>query len=303
MGFREIPQPYVCAVLGLEDSTPDAILTTLVKAEYEGADAFTLELQGVEETYRNPEALKPVFQNTTKPIFTANRRYQLRGSEFVYSESEEESRTRTQLDLIEVGSMGFDMEFDTFDPYPGPSMLTEDGKRYSYDRESLPREVTTNPNAVERQMEVIEEAHRGGGDVMLSTHALTRLTPEGALWIGRLAEERGADAVKIVQFCANYEDVVECLSSTVLLKRKLGIPYVMMAMAEYGKLTRPIAPLLGSMLVFARLDYKPGSFLDQPPVRAMRAVLDNIDHRISRRTESFLPTEMLSEPAEPVLSR
>ncbi len=302
MGFREIPKPFVCAVLGTEDSTPDGILVTMVHCEYEGADAYTLELQGVEEEHRNPEALKPVFENTTKPIFTANRRYQLRGTEFVYSESEEESRTQTQIDLVDVGSMGFDMELDTFDPYPGPSMLTEDGKRYSYDRESPPREVSRAPHAVKLQMEAIEETHRRGGDVMLSTHALTRLTPEGALTIGRLAEERGADAVKIVQFCANYEDVVECLSSTVLLKRKLGMPFVMMAMAEYGKLTRPMAPLLGSMLVYARHDYRPGSFLDQPPVRSMRAVLDNVDHRITKRAEAFLPTDVLAEPAEPILA-
>ena len=32
---------------------------------------------------------------------------------------------------------------------------------------------------------------------------------------------------------------------------------------------------LGSMLVFARHDYRPGSFLDQPPIRAMRAFFAN----------------------------
>jgi 3-dehydroquinate dehydratase type I len=138
---------------------------------------------------------------------------------------------------------------------------------------------------------------------LASSHTLTRLTPEGALAIGRLAEERGADALKIVQFCACYEDVIEALSTTVLLKRELSIPFVMMAMGEYGKLTRPLAPLFGSMLVFARQDYRPGSFLDQPPVRAMRALFASVDFRISRRAESFLPAEVLAgsldRPAQP----
>ena len=114
----------------------------------------------------------------------------------------------------------------------------------------------------------------------------------------KLAEYDGADAVKIVQFCANDDDVVEALASTVRLKRELRIPFVMMAMGEYGKLVRAMAPLLGSMLVFARQDYRPGSFLDQPPVRAMRALFSNVDFRVSRRAEWFLPAEQRAEPNE-----
>ncbi len=52
-----------------------------------------------------------------------------------------------------------------------------------------------------------------------------------------------------------------------------------------------MAPLMGSMLVFARQDYAPGSFYDQPPVRAMRAFFANADFRISRRADTFLPPE------------
>ena len=153
--------------------------------------------------------------------------------------------------------------------------------------------MSHDPRAIEQQTRLIEETHRRGGEVLASAHTLTRLSPAGALAIGRIAEERGADAVKIVQFCASDEDVVESLESTVLLKRELRIPYVMMAMGEYGKLNRIMAPLLGSMLVFARQDYRPGTFLDQPPIRAMKAFYGNADFRISRRAEAFLPPELL----------
>ena len=182
------------------------------------------------------------------------------------------------------------MELDTFDPQPGPRQGTPEGRRYAYDRNSPPREVSTDAAAVERQMRLIEEAHRRGGEVLASAHALTRLTPQGAVRLGLLAEERGADAVKIVQLCTSYEDVVECFASTVALGRELKIPYVMMAHGEYGKLVRPMAPLLGSMLVFARQDYAPGSFLDQPPVRAMKAFFGSVDFRINaRRAATYLP--------------
>jgi hypothetical protein len=290
VGFRDIPQPFICAVL-IDDVTPDGVIRTMKLAEYDGADAFDLEIQGLDPEHRNPAALRPIFDVATKPIFTVYRRYTLRGSDLVYDQSDEEARIQLQLDLLNLGSIGFDLELDSFDPQPGPPTDTAAGRRYYYDRHSPPREITTDLQAVNRQMQVIEEAHRRGGEVLASTHALTRLTPEGALHLGRLAEERGADAVKIVQFCANYEDVAESLTSTVLLKRDLTIPFIMMAMGEYGKLNRIMAPLLGSMLVFARHDYRPGSFLDQPPIRAMRAFFANADFRISKRAEWFLPPE------------
>ncbi len=297
MGFRDIPRPFVCCVL-IDDPTPDGVIRTMKLAEYEGADAFDLELQGLDSEHRRLAALKPIFDVATRPMFTVFRRYSLTGSELVYAESDEEARMRLQLDLIDYGSIGFDMELDTFDPRPGPPNGTDEGKRYSYNRNSPPREVSTASRAVERQMQLIDEAHRRGGEVMASAHTLTRLTPQGALRIGKIAEERGADAVKIVQFCASDEDVVESLESTVLLKRELKIPFVMMAMGEYGKLNRIMAPLLGSMLVFARQDYRPGTFLDQPPVRAMKAFYANADFRISRRAESFLPPELIVKASD-----
>jgi 3-dehydroquinate dehydratase I len=291
VGFRDIPRPFVCGVL-IDDPTPEGVIRTMKLAQYEGADAFDLEIQGIDPKYRKVDALRPIFDLATKPIFTVYRRYEFRGSDMVFVENDEEERIQLQLDLIGLGSIGFDMELDTFDPQPGPPTDTPEGRRYYHDPASPPREITTDPRAVERQMSTIAEAHRRGGEVLASTHALTRLTPEGALAIGRLAEERGADAVKIVQLCANDDDVISSLASTVLLKRELTIPYVMMAMGEYGKLTRIMAPLLGSMLVFARHDYRPGSFLDQPPVRAMRSFFDSADFRISRRAEWYLPPEL-----------
>jgi hypothetical protein len=265
-------------------------------AEYEGADAFDLEIQGLAPEHRAPEALRPIFRHATRPIFTVYRRYSQRGSAFVPAELDDEARMQAQLDLIDLGSFGFDMELDTFDPRPGPPLQTDAGKRHAFDRDSPPREVSDDPRAVERQMRLIEAAHRRGGEVLASAHTLTRMTTEGALAVGRRAEARGADALKIVQFCASYEDTLEALQTNVTLARELRIPFVHMAMGEYGKLVRPLAPLFGSMLVFARQDYAPGSFLDQPPIRAMRALFCSVDFRISRRAEEFLPPELAPAP-------
>jgi hypothetical protein len=73
-----------------------------------------------------------------------------------------------------------------------------------------------------------------------------------------------------------------------------------MAMGEYGKLTRIIAPLLGSMLVFARHDYGLPTYVEQPPVRAMKAFFANADFRITRHAQDFLPEELQDAVADAV---
>jgi hypothetical protein len=77
----------------------------------------------------------------------------MRGSTLVYGQNDEETRTQLQLELIDVGSLGFDLELDTFDC------------------SSPPREISTEPRAVERLMRLIDDAHRRGGEVMASGHA------------------------------------------------------------------------------------------------------------------------------------
>jgi hypothetical protein len=64
MGFRDIPQPFVCGVL-VDDATVDGVTRTMKLAEYEGADVFDFELQSLDPELRNPAALRPVFEATT----------------------------------------------------------------------------------------------------------------------------------------------------------------------------------------------------------------------------------------------
>ena len=155
--LTEIPRPFVCCVL-LDDPTPDHVARTIKLAEYDGADAFDLELQGLDEAYRRPGALGRVFETATRPVFTVYRRYRLSGDRFDEQADLDAARMQLQLDLLDAGSVGFDMELDTFDPQPGPRQDTPEGRRYAYDRNSPPREVSTDAAAVERQM----RADRGG---------------------------------------------------------------------------------------------------------------------------------------------
>jgi hypothetical protein len=46
------------------------------------------------------------------------------------------------------------------------------------------------------------------------------------------------------------------------------------------------------MLVFARHDYSLPTYLEQPPVRAMKAFFANADFRITQHVRDFLPPEV-----------
>lgn len=291
MKLAALSRPFLCCVL-IDDRSPGELLRTIRLAEAAGAQAFELDLQALPPEYRTPEALAPVFEATARPIFTAYRRYDTSSPEPLPLAPGEEKRIAAQLGLLAVGSAGFDMELDTFDPRPEPWPASDEGLRYSYDPASPPREVSPDPEADRRQRDVIAEAHARGGEVILSTHALTRLPAEEAVRVAKLAQDRGADLVKIVRLCVSDEDVVETLATTVALRRELRIPFVMMGQGEYGRLTRLMAPLLGSCLVFCRQTYSPGSFLDQPLIGTARAVLENVDTEVPARATRFLPSEL-----------
>jgi hypothetical protein len=68
MGFRDIPQPFVCGVL-VDDSTVDGVTRTMKLAEYEGADVFDFELQSlapqVEPLSNTPEGKRYSFDRSS----------------------------------------------------------------------------------------------------------------------------------------------------------------------------------------------------------------------------------------------
>jgi hypothetical protein len=198
-------------------------------------------------------------------------------------------RMQLQFDLLSLGSAGFDMEMDTFDPHPPPNIRTQAGLGYAMDPASPPGEITKEPKAAYQQQRLIDAVHTQGGEVLASCHALTRLPTAGVLAVARLAEERGADMIKVVRFNQRWEDIVETMESAVALRRQSQIPYVMMAMGEYGKLTRLMAPLLGSMLCFCKRTYVAHSFTDQPLIHEAKAFFESVDHRITPHAEEFLP--------------
>ncbi|MHA1582616.1 MAG: type I 3-dehydroquinate dehydratase [Candidatus Baldrarchaeia archaeon] len=261
--ITQIERPFICATLFYRDKL--STMRVMKVSELKGAKAFELNLLPLGNI--DKEDLKDIFAFTEKPVFTTLRRSGPVAPEgtIIKFHGTEEERMKRQLEALELGSNGFDMELDTFDPSPTPT------------------QITYNEDAIKKQEEIIDKAHELGGEVMISCHKFdTVLKAEEAVKIGKIIEERGADMAKIVCMNRSYDDTIETLRGIVMLKRELKIPFVYFGMGEYSKLTRVMGPMLGSMLVYCTLEKIPSSFLwHQPLIENMNAVFSNVDWSVT----------------------
>lgn len=245
-------------ITSMNDPTPSEIICTMRNAIYDGTEAFSLHLEMMKQEHINEEDLRRICNYAgDKPIYTMNYRIAERGKT-------DEQLTAEQLMGVRAGSSMIDFMGDMFD--------------------RTPRELTQNSSAIERQREVIEEVHSLGAEVMMSSHIFDYLTMEETLEHAQALEARGGDIVKIASAVRSEEEMIEALRTTVLVKNKLNVPFLHVCMGQWGKLLRAVSPMFGSCFAICGQTYKPVAHMDQPLLRAQRAVLDNVDWMHGRDT-------------------
>jgi 3-dehydroquinate dehydratase type I len=272
--ITQLERPFICAVITEPDV--DSVIKAIDVAEKDGADAFELNLSFLygSKAGLSTKELKNIFAATERPIFTTNRRVDVKGHVFTGSDEE---RMQIQLDCFEAGSVGLDMEIDTF-AKPG-----------------TPLEYIDN-SVIKKQREVIRKVHNGGGEVMVSHHEPERIfAPEEAVKIASYIEKvLEADIAKLVSFARSYDDFVACLKTTLSLKKYTKIPFVHQAHGQHAKLSRIICPILGSILFYCPPEVGKGTVIDQPSIRSVKTFLKELSHLIKiypvEGEESFFMT-------------
>jgi len=277
--FSRLKQPFICTVL--TDSNPRECIRTIKLSDYDGSDAYEIHLMMMEDRFLNGKDLKAIFQSTIKPLLTSHYRWDYEK----HLDVDEEKRIQLLIDTVRWGASGIDLEADAFDPSPGPKEWTEESRRYTLNRGSKPRDWTTNPKAIKRQKEVIEEVHRLGGEVLISAHTRVHLSVEQAVSMAKEIESRGADIAKVVSADFNFEDLLDTMRSTLEIKKILKIPFIMMSHGEHSKIGRVVCPMLGSMLVFCIQPVTPAGFPLQPPIRVQKLAWENVDWSVTKPPE------------------
>lgn len=237
-----------CMVQG---DNPDRIKELIKKADLQGAEAFGIQFERMDNHYRKAELYKDLFAFVKdKPTYVTNYRHDKNDGK------SDEQLADELLELADCGADLCDMMGDYFDKQPG--------------------EMTYNETAVAKQKDLIGKLHERGAKVLISSHIKKFTTAEKVLEIALSHQNRGADISKIVVGAENAEQQIENLKIINLLKKKLNIPFLLLSDGEC-KILRRIGGELGCCMYLCVCEYDDFSTPQQPLLKKIKAIRDNMN--------------------------
>ncbi len=123
--------------------------------------------------------------------------------------------------------------------------------------------------------ELIKNAKDAGVKVIIACHDFNS-TPERTEIIEILNRERdsNADIAKVAFMANNYQDVLNLMQVLVDKGPDFGIPIIALSMGNFGRISRVLAPLLGSYLTFASIKKGKESAEGQLTAEEVRKILE-----------------------------
>ncbi len=260
--FVNQEKPFIVCVLS--DKDPNSTLATIRNAECDGANAFDLHLRCLERQYLNKTDLSNIIMSSYKPMMMIfYRKGPLAWTQNISDEDREEAFMLS----LECGASACDVMADFYDP--------------SYD------EISRKPEIITRQRNLIENIHKKGGEVIMSSHTWREMSCDEVVSHMVELEKRDADMVKIATVANSEAQLIESMKTTIALKSELKVPFIHIVMGQYGKMHRFVGPMLGSSLVFCVQNYTPEGHKEQPLVRSAKAVFENLDWHVARNPLSI----------------
>jgi 3-dehydroquinate dehydratase-1 len=107
--------------------------------------------------------------------------------------------------------------------------------------------------------QVVSEAKKSGVTVLMSHHDVSETPPlESLMKLTKDSKEAGCDIAKIVTFAKSPSDALRMLDFLVQMQGKVTVPIVAFAMGGSGRITRFVAPIFGSPIIYATAWRKTG---------------------------------------------
>jgi len=242
-------QPLLTVMLQCQ--TPEVAIGRIRNANCLGADAYGLQVESLLPEYQTPEVYGRIFKEMSgRPVYVTNYRVaQNKGKT-------DEELAEGLLTLARSGATLCDVMGDYFCPHP--------------------EELTDDPAAIEKQMLLIEQLHREGAEVLMSSHVLKFTPAERVLEIAKEQVRRGADIVKIVTGAETMEQQIENLRITDLLKRELGAPFLFLS-GGMSTIHRRLGMKLGCCMGLCVYEHDHLSTKAQPLLQTLKTVRDFTD--------------------------
>ncbi len=235
----------------LKAQTKKELLAEILRIKADGAMAYGFQMESLVEELKNKESLKEIFAAMDDlPVYCTNY---MRGN--TTKNISWDTIREQMLMAVELGATLIDMPADMFD--------------------SSDMELSMNKQAIESQMRLVEEIHRRGGEVLMSSHVLRYVPKEVALTIAEQHEARGADISKIVTAADTASELNQNFEILSLLQRRLGIKHLFLCNGALCRKHRLVGPLLGSCMFLTTENAKSG--LGQPTVAEAIRILKAAD--------------------------
>lgn len=220
-----------------------------------GADAIGVQLCRLRREYRTKECLTEIFAACKgKPIYVTS--YRLGESEGM---TDDECGELLLL-ALECGATLCDVHGDMYD----------NGAKY---------QIAQDKEAIEKQKKFIDEIHRRGGEVIVSSHTEQELSVEENLALARAQINVGADVIKIVNIIEKKENLhlqIESIQKIIKMTDKK----LLFLVSGEGQQIRYIGPNLGVCMYLCVESYDPLDTPEQPLIRDLKPIRDNMNFNL-----------------------
>lgn len=249
MGFTDYQKPLLTVMLIGTD--PDTLIGRIRNALCDGAEAFCLQTEYLEPRFRTPEVYESLIREMRdRPCYVTN--YRGRNNKGMT----DEELANGLITLARCGADLCDIPGDLYCPHP--------------------RQLTDDPAAIEKQMQLIDALHQEGAQVLMSSHILTFTSAEEVLAAAQEQKRRGADVVKIVTGADTMEQQLENLQITQLLKQEMDVPFLFLSGGQCS-LHRRLGIHLGCCMALCTYEHDALSSFPQPLLRDMKAIRDQLN--------------------------
>lgn len=242
--FLNRERPLLTVMLTTED--PEDAIATIQKANGQGADAYGIQIEHLLSRYHTPEAYQRLFAEMGhRPCYVT-----------YYRSAKNQGKTDEELaqgllTLAKSGAVLCDVMGDLFCRHP--------------------EELTDDPAAIQKQMDLVDKLHSLGAEVLMSSHLFKFVPAERVLEIAREQKRRGADIIKIVTHGNSMAQQIENLRITDLLKQELDAPFLFLSGGECS-LHRRLGMKLGCCMALCVYEHNGLSTPAQPLFSTMQTI-------------------------------
>lgn len=229
----------------------EEIISLIRNSVAHGADAVGVQLCRLKKEFKSDDNIKNIFScSSGKPYYITNYRYGIN-----------EGKTDDELakDILHYATLGgdvYDVMGDIFD--------------------RSENEITYNAQAIKKQKQLIDNLHKMGKQVLMSSHTFKFMDCDEVIKIAKAQESRGADVVKIVAASNSDYECLENLKTSLKLKEELNVPFLFLSVGEYSRVHRLIGTHYGSCMWLCVDRYDAFATPAQPLIETIKNLRDNI---------------------------